>query len=95
MSEDCRWRRWSRLAQGRHPFGRTSRRVTRIATLVEGRAAYVGSDDWLASAFSADSRLEEVIMNLWVAMGLAFVLDLAFALWVADMSDPADRRARP
>ena len=67
--------------------------MTRIATLVEGRAAYVGS--WLASAFSADSRSEEVIMNLWVAMGLAFVLDLAFALWVADMSDPADRRARP
>jgi hypothetical protein len=27
-------------------------------------------------------------MNLWLAMALALVLDFAFAIWVADTSDP-------
>jgi hypothetical protein len=27
----------------------------------------------------------DVAMNLWLAMAISFVLDLAFAFWVADM----------
>jgi len=59
--------------------------VTRgCATLVEEGAARVGRDDLLSGALATASRPGDCGESL-AGYGLAFVLDLAFALWVADM----------